>query len=263
MGKYTFNPLSGKFDYYEPSGSGGGQVDSVVGGTGVDVNSTDPVNPEVNLDTATQTSLGKADTAIQAGDLATVATTGDYDDLTDKPTLLELGETSSTAYRGDRGKIAYDHSQLTSGNPHNVTKSDVGLGSVDNTSDATLTSAILNTIYPIGILVELTVSTNPGTLFGIGTWTAHGTGRVTVSKAASGTFGTAGATGGTETHTLTTAEIPAHTHANLVSGSLGVRATNAGFQNEVSGLATGSFFRTNWSSQHNRHWQYGVWRCPQ
>lgn len=49
---------------------------------------------------------------------------------------IALGETSSTAYRGDRGKIAYDHSQITRGNPHKVTKSDVGLGSVDNTSDA-------------------------------------------------------------------------------------------------------------------------------
>ena len=45
---------------------------------------------------------------------------------------LGLGETSSTAYRGDRGKTAYDHSQLTSGNPHGVTKSDVGLGNVGN-----------------------------------------------------------------------------------------------------------------------------------
>ena len=49
---------------------------------------------------------------------------------------LALGETSSSAYRGDRGKIAYDHSQLTSGNPHSVTKSDVGLSNCDNTSDA-------------------------------------------------------------------------------------------------------------------------------
>ncbi len=49
---------------------------------------------------------------------------------------LALGETSSTAYRGDRGKAGYDHSQLTSGNPHNVTKSDVGLALADNTSDA-------------------------------------------------------------------------------------------------------------------------------
>lgn len=48
---------------------------------------------------------------------------------------LALGETSSTAYRGDRGKTAYDHSQVT-GNPHGTTKGDVGLSNVDNTSDA-------------------------------------------------------------------------------------------------------------------------------
>lgn len=49
--------------------------------------------------------------------------------------LVALGETSSTAYRGDRGKIAYDHSQIIAGNPHNTTKADVGLSNVDNTSD--------------------------------------------------------------------------------------------------------------------------------
>jgi hypothetical protein len=54
---------------------------------------------------------------------------------------LALGETSSSAYRGDRGKIAYDHSQLTSGNPHNVSKSDVGLSNVVN-SDTTTTANI-------------------------------------------------------------------------------------------------------------------------
>lgn len=43
---------------------------------------------------------------------------------------LALGTTSSTAFRGDQGKTAYDHSQLASGNPHGVTKSDVGLGNV-------------------------------------------------------------------------------------------------------------------------------------
>jgi len=49
---------------------------------------------------------------------------------------LALGETSTTAYRGDRGKAAYDHSQDVTTNPHNVTKSQVGLGNVDNTTDA-------------------------------------------------------------------------------------------------------------------------------
>lgn len=48
---------------------------------------------------------------------------------------IALGETDATAYRGDRGKIAYEHSQKV-GNPHETTKSDVGLGNVDNTADA-------------------------------------------------------------------------------------------------------------------------------
>lgn len=37
---------------------------------------------------------------------------------------LSLGETSSTAYRGDRGKAAYDHSQAV-GNPHGTAVADV------------------------------------------------------------------------------------------------------------------------------------------
>lgn len=45
---------------------------------------------------------------------------------------LALGETSATAYRGDYGKIAYDHSQIT----HNASL--VGLGNVTNESKATM-----------------------------------------------------------------------------------------------------------------------------
>lgn len=41
---------------------------------------------------------------------------------------LTLGETPATAYRGDRGKTAYDHSQAT-GNPHGATQDDIGDGS--------------------------------------------------------------------------------------------------------------------------------------
>jgi len=38
----------------------------------------------------------------------------------DKTWQALLGETSATAYRGDRGKTAYDHSQIVINNPHNV-----------------------------------------------------------------------------------------------------------------------------------------------
>lgn len=64
---------------------------------------------------------------------------------------LALGETSSTAYAGDKGKVAYDHSQKTSGNPHGVTKSDVGLGNVPNvaTNDQTPTFSQASTLANI------------------------------------------------------------------------------------------------------------------
>ena len=55
---------------------------------------------------------------------------------------LALGETSGTAYRGDYGAIAYAHSQKRSGNPHGVTKSDVGLGNVENKSSAEIRNDI-------------------------------------------------------------------------------------------------------------------------
>jgi len=55
---------------------------------------------------------------------------------------LALGTTSSTAYRGDHGKTAYDHSQITTGNPHGTTKSDLGLGNVENKSSETIRSEL-------------------------------------------------------------------------------------------------------------------------
>lgn len=46
---------------------------------------------------------------------------------------IALGETSSTAYRGDRGKTAYDHSQISSGNPHGTTLADLNGDSTHRT----------------------------------------------------------------------------------------------------------------------------------
>lgn len=85
---------------------------------------------------------------------------------------LALGETSSTAYRGDRGKTAYDHSQVTSGNPHNVTASDVGLGNVTNNAQVkAVNSAVTNggivtfgadgaTVADSGKTIETTLTAN-------------------------------------------------------------------------------------------------------
>ena len=66
-------------------------------------------------------------------------------------TDLALGTTSSTAFRGDRGKIAFDHSQVrgtgiqTDNNPHGIAPLDIGLGNVPNvtTNDQTPTYTVV------------------------------------------------------------------------------------------------------------------------
>jgi len=80
---------------------------------------------------------------------------------------------------------------------------------------AALTAATINAlVYPVGsIYFNAAVSTNPATLLGFGTWVAYAAGRVPVGKAASGTFDTLNEEQGAETHTLSVAELPAHTHS--------------------------------------------------
>jgi len=69
-------------------------------------------------------------------------------------------------------------------------------------------------IYPVGsVYINASVSTNPGTLLGFGTWVAFGAGRVPVGiDASQSEFDTIAETGGAKTHTLSAAEMPTHAH---------------------------------------------------
>lgn len=88
---------------------------------------------------------------------------------------------------------------------------------------------VLQSVYPVGAIYLSTVSTDPETLFGFGTW-------VQIEDRfllASGSTYSAGSTGGEAEHTLTVDEIPSHNHdiirprwgtntgANAVYGSNG------------------------------------------
>ena len=82
--------------------------------------------------------------------------------------------------------------------------------------------AALALIYPIGSIYSSTVSTNPNTLFGFGTWVAYGAGRVLIGN---GSGFTAGNTGGSadavvvsHTHTATVTD-PGHTHTLIQGGN--------------------------------------------
>lgn len=72
---------------------------------------------------------------------------------------LALGETPSTAYPGDKGKVAYEHSQ-NKANPHVVTKGQVGLGSVPNvaTNDQTPTFTAAASMAPLASGEKLTTA---------------------------------------------------------------------------------------------------------
>ena len=85
-----------------------------------------------------------------------------------------------------------------------------------------------NYIYPVGsIYFNMAVSTNPGTLLGFGTWAAYAEGRVLVGFQSSGTFDALDESLGAETFsgtsgstTLTTSQIPSHTHdTNINAGN--------------------------------------------
>ena len=68
--------------------------------------------------------------------------------------------------------------------------------------------------YPVGGKLYISAAnTNPATALGFGTWAAYGAGRVPVGfDAGQAEFDAAEKTGGAKTHTLTSAEMPTHTH---------------------------------------------------
>ena len=73
--------------------------------------------------------------------------------------------------------------------------------------------AVMQTLHPVGSIYTAIISTNPGTLFGFGTWTAFGAGRMLISLDSGNVlFDTAEETGGSANATL-----PSHTHTATVT----------------------------------------------
>ena len=102
-------------------------------------------------------------------------------------------------------------------------------------------------IYPVGSIYMSTVSTNPATLFGFGTWEAMPAGRVLLAQGKSswGTTYNAGSTGGEATHRLTVGELPKHkpnismNTINLVGNGYNALLDNAS-SNGIITVSTGN-----------------------
>jgi hypothetical protein len=119
------------------------------------------------------------------------------------------------------GALVFAGSPALTGTPTAPTAS-YGTSTTQISTTAFVQSA-LQALHPVGsVYINATDNTNPGTLFGFGTWTAFGAGRVPVGfNASNPLFDTAEETGGsadsvlpTHTHTATsTVTDPSHQHA--------------------------------------------------
>lgn len=114
------------------------------------------------------------------------------------------------------------------------------LNEIATTDDIPTTSSIVDLIYPVGSIYMSVNSTSPQTLFG-GTWQQI----QDTFLLASGSTYTAGATGGSATHTLTTTELPAHTHGSKsLTGTFQIRRAGSGGGTDVIAAQTGTVTRT-------------------
>lgn len=99
---------------------------------------------------------------------------------------------------------------------------------------------IIDLIYPVGSIYISIVETNPGILFGVGTWVIFGEGRVPMGVVLETyPYGHPEATGGESSHILSVAEMPAHTHTvpfeHDIEGHGTDEETCAGSGTEVTG----------------------------
>jgi len=94
---------------------------------------------------------------------------------------------------------------------------------------------IIDLVHPIGSVYVSTVSTNPNTLFGTGTWVATGVGRVLVGVGTSDEAYALDDTGGASTET-------AHLHAD---GTLSTAAHSSGFNTLKGDGVSGTLISAN------------------
>ena len=90
-------------------------------------------------------------------------------------------------------------------------------GSVDIVGDLDISgdlgSSLVNLIYPVGAVYISVSSTNPESIWAGTSWSAFGAGRTLVGiNSGDSDFDVSEETGGAKTHTLTTAQLPSHTH---------------------------------------------------
>ena len=122
----------------------------------------------------------------------------------------------------------------------------------DNTTSLATTAfvqAALQALYPIGCIYTSTVATNPNSIFGFGTWSAFGSGRVLIGEGGGYTAGTTGGSANaviaSHNHTATstsTVTDPGHSHTTTTPFGYGSTNYSGGGQGNFGGVSN------NWTS---------------
>ena len=108
-------------------------------------------------------------------------------------------------------------------------------GRITAAANRDILQAVREAFYPVGEILITLRAGNPATWLGFGTWVAWGAGRALVGHdGADSDFNAAEKTGGAKTHTLTAAQIPAHTHT--VAGQT-ISTTTAGSHSHLMFVA--------------------------
>lgn len=113
-------------------------------------------------------------------------------------------------------------------------------------------SIIFSKVFPIGCIFISISSTNPEEMFG-GVWVAWGTGRVPVGiDTTDSNFSTVEKEGGSSTHTLSTNEIPAHTHGAVsISGTIMTLSYTGSRDTGISTISSSTYNLAKTSSGSN------------
>lgn len=197
------------------------------GGTATGTNTGDQTSVSGNAGTATALQTARTINGVSFNGTANITVPAAGSTLTDAVTV-EKGGTGQTAF-GTSLQVLRTNAAATA------------------TEWATLAGG--SEAFPVGSVFISVVSTNPATLLGYGTWSAFAAGRVLVSlDAGDPDFDTVEETGGAKTHTLTTTEIPAHTHS--LDDLLARSSASGGQSSQVNAIAdTSATLRTPYVSE--------------
>lgn len=146
-----------------------------------------------------------------------------------------MGPTGPTGLTGDTGPVGPQGPKGDTGAASTVAGPTGSQGSTGPAgADGPTLAAVVAGVYPVGSLYLTTVNTNPGTLFGFGTWAIFGVGKFLLGVAANGTAET---TAGSATHshsftqpdghpalthsahTASVADHASHTHTGASAGT--------------------------------------------